>query len=165
MAKTDLTAQRLRELLHYDPETGVFIWRMQAHKSRRKIGDRAGCRGADGYVVIGVDAGYFKAHRLAWLYCHGVWPAGDIDHMNGNRSDNRLCNLRDASRSMNAQNVHGASKRSKSGLLGVRKFGKKWRTAIMIDGRVKHLGTFESAEIAHEAYLKVKREIHVGFLG
>lgn len=165
MAKNDLTAQRLRELLHYDPDSGLFTWRIAVRHSAKKAGDTAGCVVKDGYVVVGVDSHYHKAHRLAWLYSHGVWPAGDIDHMNGNRSDNRLCNLRDASKSMNAQNVHGASKRSKSGLLGVRKFGKKWRTAIMIDGRVKHLGTFESAEIAHEAYLKVKREIHVGFLG
>ena len=165
MAKTDLTAQRVRELLDYSPNSGLLTWRVTLPHCKHKPGDVAGCVATDGYVVVGVDCWYYKAHRLIWLHVHGDWPAQCVDHMNGNRSDNRLCNLRSACKSMNVQNVHGASKRSQSGLLGVRKYGKKWRSAIMVDGRIQHLGTFEAPELAQNAYLEMKRKHHVGFLG
>lgn len=165
MAKVDLSAQQVRELFEYSPETGALTWRVTPRRSKLKPGDKAGCVAPDGYIVVGINSGHYKAHRLAWLHTHGEWPAHHLDHINGDRTDNRLCNLRAACGSMNAHNVHGASKRSKSGLLGVRKYGKKWRSAIMIDGRVQHLGTFETPEKAHETYLEMKRRHHFGFLG
>lgn len=165
MAKNDLTSQRVREVLDYSQESGRFTWKLALPRSKQKPGDLAGCVATDGYVVIGIYGHYYKAHRLAWLYVLGEWPIACIDHMNGTRDDNRWSNLRAASKSTNAQNVHGPSKRSSSGLLGVRKYGNKWRSAIMIDGVIRHLGTFGTPEQAHESYLQMKRKHHLGFLG
>lgn len=165
MAKADLTAQRLRELLDYDPEAGVLTWRVKVPRSKARPGDPAGCVATDGYVVVGIDGEYHKAHRLAWLHTTGTWPERHIDHINGVRSDNRYCNLRAACTGINVHNIHGAPKNSKSGLLGVRQYGGKWRSAIMIGGRITHLGTFETPEQAHETYLAAKRLHHSGFLG
>jgi hypothetical protein len=122
MAGNDLTAERLRELLHYDPETGVFTWlprqremfreaRHHAIWNTRYSGKRAGHAGAAlGYETISViDRAYFS-HRLAWLYVHGAWPLCEIDHINGVRTDNRIVNLRDVARGVNQQNIRKSLK-------------------------------------------------------
>ena len=95
MAKADLTAQRLREALHYDPETGVFTW-ATAVSSKTVPGARAGNQHIAGYFRIRLDGYSYKAHRLAWLYMTGAWPAECIDHINRNNSDNRFSILREA---------------------------------------------------------------------
>jgi hypothetical protein len=87
-----LTAERLRERLHYDAETGVFTRRVGSGHAH--AGDMAGSVHSTGYVRIGIDGGKYTAHCLAWLYVHGVWPSDQIDHINRNRSDNRIANLR-----------------------------------------------------------------------
>lgn len=155
-----LTYERLKELLEYDPNTGLFYWRF----SRRgvKAGSQAGYLDEKGYVRITLDRIAYKAHRLAWLYIHGEWPAGDIDHVLGDRSDNRIDKLRDASRSINIQNQRSAHKRNKLGILGVIEINGKYRATIMIDGKNKTIGTYDTPEEASEAYLDAKRKHHQG---
>ena len=88
-----LTAERLRERLHYDAETGVFTRRFGSGHAR--AGDMAGTVHRTGYVRISIDGGKYTAHHLAWLYVHGVWPSDQIEHINRKRSDNRIANLRE----------------------------------------------------------------------
>lgn len=98
MAKADLTPERLRELLEYDPETGKFTWlRNRAFKALG--GTHAGYLNSNGYLRITVDDVSYAAHRLAWLYVHGRWPDKTIDHINRNKQDNRIANLRDVTHS------------------------------------------------------------------
>jgi hypothetical protein len=89
-----LNAARLRELMHYEPETGRVVRRTATRGHR--AGAVAGCTRRDGYQVISIDGYRYLAHRLAWLYVHGAWPDGDLDHINANPSDNRIANLRAA---------------------------------------------------------------------
>lgn len=164
MAKSDLTAQRLRELLHYDPETGVFTRRVRTANAIR-AGDVTGCRNTIGYLVISVLNRRYLAHRLAWLYAHGEWPVADIDHINGVRQDNRIANLRDVSRSANIQNQRRPQTHGTSGFLGVTwsKQIKRWVAAITVPtNRRKHIGCFATAEEASAAYLEAKRKLHTG---
>jgi hypothetical protein len=102
MARDDLTAERLRELLDYDPQTGNLIWRQKAHG--RPAGEVAGCRTSRGYWRVGVDRVEYKAHRLVWLHVYGEWPSKQIDHINRNACDNRIENLRDVTASENLVN-------------------------------------------------------------
>lgn len=157
-----LTLDRLRELLDYDPATGVFTWKAKhvSRSNRMKIGQPAGCLGVQGYIVVGVAGHTYRAHRLAWFYVHGEWPRRVIDHRNGNRADNRIENLRDVSVTDNNRNVHAARVTSTSGLLGAYKSGKRWMAQLRVDGRQKHLGTFDTPQEAHERYLAEKQIAH-----
>jgi len=156
-----LTAERLRELLHYDPETGVFIWLVSTN-GRIRVGDVAGHLTAAGYRRIKIDGRCYFSQRLAWLYVHGVFPFNQSDHRNGQRDDNRLCNLRDVDHSGNMQNRRRAHLQNKSGFLGVSldKQRGKWTAIIQANGKKRNLGRFTSPELAHAAYLKAKRELH-----
>lgn len=161
--KPELTAARLRELLHYDPETGVFV-RLNSMRSDR-IGKQATGLHSKGYARIFVEDRKHYAHRLAWLYVHGKWPDGDIDHINHDKTDNRIENLRDVSRSTNAENLIGAKSHNRSsGLLGVswHKAAAKWSASIQTEGVPRHLGLFQTKREAHDAYLKAKRSLHQG---
>lgn len=166
MAKTDLTAQKLHELLHYDPQTGAFTWA----KGRPGCGNGKSAGSfdrSDGYWRIRCDGTTYKAHRLAWLYMTGEWPLQQVDHMDGNRANNRFANLRQVSHSANQQNQRGAPVSNKScGLLGVtlHKPTGKWYSQIRFDGKRKHLGSFATAELAHAAYCEAKRVHHEGCL-
>lgn len=159
---SDLTQSRLMHLLAYDPETGVFTWRVSPTNGVR-VGTVAGGKRSDGYHQINIDGKHYRAHRLAWLYIHGHFP-GLIDHLNGIRADNRITNLRDVDCSINSQNQRRAQSANKSGLLGVcwHKCNAKWRAQIRLDGRKKHLGLFATADEAHAAYLEAKRLHHRG---
>lgn len=158
----ELTAERAREMLNYDAETGVLTWKVAVRSVRR--GDEAGNINARGYRVIKLDGARYRAHRLAWLITNGTWPTGELDHINGLKDDNRIANLRDVSRTINSQNQRRARSDSRSGLLGV-SFDKsrgKWRAGIGVDGRERHLGRFNTQDAAHDAYIDAKRQLHAG---
>ena len=158
-----LKASRLRELLHYDPETGVFTWIVPPCNSIH-AGDAAGSPNGKGYLVIGVDRVRVGSHRLAWLYMTGEWPNGQIDHIDLNRSNNRWANLRDATQSQNLANTL-ARANSKSGFKGVywHKRRAKWHAQIRHRGKGKSLGLFDSAGDAHRAYYAAAKELHGEF--
>ena len=144
----ELTAEKLRSVLHYSPETGIFTWKVGS-ANQVKVGDAAGRLLSDGYIRVKVRNIDYLAHRLAWFYVHGVWPTDQIDHINRIRTDNRIANLRDVSRKQNQQN---ASKRSdnKSGHPGViwHKCVSKWRAHIRHNQKHIHLGCFTTIEEA-----------------
>jgi hypothetical protein len=153
-----MTPERLKELLHYAPDTGLFTWA----KSRRKcsIGAKAGCVAKNGYVVLRLDNKLYLAHRLAWLHTYGQWPAEQIDHINGDRSDNKINNLRAVSNIENAQNGRKPKPSNKSGFLGVRKENSKWLAEIKVNYKPIRIGLFATPEEAHKAYVVTKRRLH-----
>lgn len=151
MAKADLTAERLREVLHYDPDTGVFTWLVSSGKS--SVGKVAG--NIQKYRSITIGGSPYKAHRLAWLYTHGHWPQHQIDHINGLKDDNRIANLRDISTCGNLQNRYSISRKNSELPMGVTKSGNRFSANIRI-------GSFETAEQAQEAYMSAKRLFHFG---
>ena len=159
-----LTAQRLREVLNYDQHTGAFTWTQATRVGKRLAGKLVGYRQRDGYWWIGVDGSDYAAHRLAWLYVTGAWPVDQIDHINTIRDDNRFCNLREATGSVNAQNQRKPNKNGKSGFLGVtwHKASKRWQAAIKVGAKTHHLGLFETPDHAYSAYLTAKRSLHEG---
>lgn len=156
----ELTAEKLRQLLHYDPDTGIFTWLVRTAKCTH-VGDIAGCTEKRiGYNTIGIYGDIHRAHRLAWLYMTGEWPKYQIDHINGVKNDNRFCNLRDVEHSGNAQNIKKPNSRNKSGFMGVIKYYHQWRASITINRKTKWIGDFPTAEEAHTAYLVEKRKSH-----
>lgn len=163
MSKNDssLTCERLKEVLHYDPISGVFRWRIRPCKNM-SAGSIAGSIGKNGYTAITVDKVRYMAHRLAWFYVHDVWPTHDIDHLNGQPIDNRLTNLRDVPRSVNMQNQRGPRSNNQSGFLGVIRRPSSFHAAIRFDGTLYHIGVYPTAELAYEAYLGAKRLFHPG---
>lgn len=161
-AGDELTAAALRAALQYDQSSGLFT-RKQTRGSA-KAGAVAGCLMNKGYFVIRIGTKLHLAHRLAWLYVNEVWPTGQIDHINGNRLDNRIANLRDVTPEVNSQNQRVA--RSASGLMGAyasKQRGKiRYKSSISVCGRPKALGTFDTPEAAHNAYVAAKRRLHEG---
>ena len=155
----EITAERLRELLEYDPETGIFRW-LARPSNCVHIGDIAGSKTAKGYIELKADGIRFYAHRLAFVFMTGELPPEDTDHINGNKSDNRWANLRAVSRQVNMQNLRKANKNNQNGLLGVKSRGNRFTATIMIDGKSKWLGTYDTPEEAHQMYLKTKRTLH-----
>ena len=144
-----LTQNELKELLDYNPETGEFIWKVdRSHKV--KAGDIAGCSSViRGYKRICIDYRNYAQHRLAFLYMTGKWPDKLVDHINGNRSDNRWCNLRQANDVENACNKAMQSNNT-SGHIGIWK--PKGRNKFVVQVRGKHVGYCETLEEAKEVY-------------
>lgn len=161
MATAILTQARLRELLDYNPGTGVFTWKV-SRKGVRQAGAVAGDMNRRGYWRIGVDRRRYIASVLAWLYMTGEWPTQDIDHKDGVRHHNWWSNLRQVSRSANNQNQRRAKRDNKSGYLGVSPNRKRWAASIIADGAKHHLGTFDTPQQAHAAYVSAKRRLHPG---
>ena len=155
---SDITQERLKELLHYDPETGVFTWLVRL-SNRGLVGSHAGSLVA-GYIDIGISSKSYRAHRLAWLYVNGEWPEDALDHINGDTADNRIKNLRETNKSENGQNVCEARINNQSGFLGVSPKRGKWRATIMVDGKQTHLGSFDTPELAADAYWRAKPSHH-----
>lgn len=154
-----LTAQRLRELLDYEPDTGIFTWRIT---SRRAVaGAVAGSDNGKGYIQISVDGRRYAAHRLAWMHVHGDWPTSELDHIDGIRSHNAISNLRPADRFLNNRNVHGARQNSKTGFLGASPKGKRFVAQIAANGVNHYLGKFDTAQEAHAAYMAAKKIHHL----
>lgn len=156
-----MNADALRELLAYDPLTGAFVWRRKINHA--KPGDAAGHLNRTlGYVMIGVAGRCYWAHRLAWLHVTGEWPERGIDHINGVKHDNRWSNLREATQGVNNQNQRRAHRDSLTGVLGVTKKRRKYRAQIVLNRKTNYLGTFDTPELAHAAYLAAKRRMHEG---
>ena len=161
MAASILSAKRLREILDYNPETGVFTWKvMLAH--RRKPGDVAGSL-THGYIEIGIENHSYRAHRLAWLYIYGELPKEMIDHIDGNRANNSIDNLRLATSRQNSQNKRESSPTKVScKLLGVTWNIERecWQAQIGHVGKNIYLGLYKTETAAHAAYLKAKLRLH-----
>jgi hypothetical protein len=156
----ELTVEQLKDTLDYDADTGVFVWKIRPSKAVR-AGDVAGCvEKRIGYITIGIGGRVYKAHRLAWLYVYGSWPKGLIDHINGNKADNRIDNLRDVFADGNSQNVRKPNRRNKSGFMGVIWYQNKWRASMSVNGKSKWLGDYSTPEEAHQVYLEAKRKYH-----
>lgn len=151
---------KIREYLSYDPGTGVLHW-IKTKRAPINVGDVAGTPTPQGYISVGFGGRNYKAHRLAWLFCHGALPppGTDMDHINGVKSDNRIANLRLATRSQNNANSPKPSHNT-SGYKGVawHKGGKKWQAGIKVNGKRSGLGLFDSAEAAAMAYDAAARE-------
>lgn len=158
----DEALQMLVSSLQYNQETGYLIW-VKARSHR--IGKIAGHVGCSGYRKIGCKGYMFRAHRLCWFIVYGVMPEYEIDHINGLKDDNRLCNLREATLSENRTNVKLRSSNT-SGFKGVcivNRIAKPYRAAIQKNRRRISLGNFETAEQAHDAYVKASIKFHGEF--
>lgn len=144
MKRDQITQERLKELLVYNPETGIFTNRITRSHNAKK-GDIAGyIDNSNGYEYICVDNVKYRSNRLAWLYIEGYFPENDVDHKNRIKTDNRWKNLRHLSRSCNSKNIC-ASKRNKSGVVGVCwiKRIKSWQVQIAVDGKTTHFGYYK----------------------
>lgn len=162
MNEREQLIKEFRRFLSYNPSTGIFTW-IADTPHRKRIGTVAGYPSDKGYINITLGRKTYKAHRLAWLLEYGKWPDADTDHINGDRADNRIENLRDVTRSVNLQNRHSAQPNNKSGFLGVDKISKNcWRAQLTFGGTCVSLGCFKSPELAHSAYLEAKRKHHEG---
>ena len=153
-----LTAERLRELLSYCPDTGRFYWKVR--RGAADPGSEAGTWHPEGYRRIVIGRRPYMAHRLAWLYVYGYHPIGVIDHINWDRADNRITNLFDRPGPANARN---RERRNRSGFTGVYREGSKWVARIGINGEVLRLGSFNSPESAAKRYERAARLIHGDF--
>ena len=163
--RDDLTAERLRHVVNYDAASGLFTRRAKTG-CKGIIGDAMGNLARDGNgqkrIRIGIDGCSYFAHRLAWLYVTGGWPTEDIDHINGDGSDNRWCNLRAATRSQNLMNRRVIGRH---GLKGVEKqtHGHTWAARIKSGDKRIYLGNFQTKEEAHAAYVRAAERLHGEF--
>ena len=153
-----ISVERTRELLNYDPDTGLFVWR-EAMATR--AGSVAGSLDGSGYIQIRVDQRKYLAHRLAWLFVYGQWPSQELDHINRCKTDNRIANLREATAAQNQQNK-STLKNNTSGFPGIsydpRK--KRWQARICLNAARKSLGYFDTAAAAAEAYRMESMKLH-----
>lgn len=155
-----ITQARLQELLDYR-EDGCFVWKVNLRGRFARIGRVAGTKRPDGYISISLDQNRYLAHRLVWLWHSGVMPDAEIDHINGIKHDNRIENIRQATRIENLQNIR-KSKSKHTGLLGASYSmrDKSYSASIRHNGVKIHLGSFATAMDAHNAYLKAKKSLH-----
>lgn len=157
------TAERVRALLEYNPNTGEFTHRVD--RGNRRAGQPAGGINAEGRKTIAIDGVVYVGSRIAWLYMTGAWPQHQIDHIDTDKSNDRWVNLRDVPGVVNAQNIRKPQNREqKSKFLGARwcSTRQKWKAAIRVDRKEKWLGYFDTDQEASEAFIAAKRKYHVG---
>ena len=168
----------LKEIISYDRITGEFKWKPRSSKwfkgntigwikfNSTFAGNVAGKKTKDGYIEITIFGKRYQAHRLAYLYEYGKLPDEDIDHIDGVKDNNSICNIREVSRSMNLQNKNRANKNNISGILGVHynKNSKRFASHIGVDRKTRYLGSFDTPEEARSAYVAAKKELHPGFV-
>lgn len=154
---TNLSHKRLLDVVHYDPDTGHFTRRDRGQNSKPLGSNHSD---AGGYLKFSVDGVLYYAHRVAWFYVYGEWPAGIIDHINRCKSDNRIDNLRVLNHSKNGHNAN-LSKRSKTGFTGVTyvKATGRYRACLVKNRKRIHIGYFATPEEAHNAYLTAKQKV------
>jgi hypothetical protein len=154
-----ITADFIRSLLDYNPETGHLTWRRN-RSGTAYAGSRAGNVNCNGYRIIGLNGKRFQEHRICWLHFYGVLPDLDLDHINGNRSDNRIANLRPATDSQNQANKDASPRNTSCGVKGVtwHKRCAKWQASITINGKRRYLGVFASLDDAASAYMSAAND-------
>lgn len=159
----EFNINEIKDILYYDEFSGVFTWKVDRNNRTRK-GMVSGKKNKDGYIEINTMGKIHMAHRLAWEMYHGVKPNNEIDHINGVRDDNRITNLREATRSENNRNK-SVNKSSQSGIKGVtyHKQNGKWSSRIFVNGKIKNIGYFNTKEEAGEAYRKEAIILHGDF--
>ncbi|WP_072270300.1 HNH endonuclease [Serratia marcescens] len=153
-----ISHDELKKIIHYDPDTGIFVWALN-RMGGAKRGSIAGTLTPDGYVKISVKNKSVFAHRLAWFYLYGKWPSKHIDHIDRDKSNNRISNLREATRSQNGANI-GLKSHNTSGFRGV-SYSKehcKWFAQITHNGKKAFLGYYKTPELANEAYQKSAKD-------
>lgn len=147
-----ITQEYLKSILQYNENTGEFIWLNPVSNNKIKIGQIAGSVYNNGYINITINYKRYKAHRIAWLYIYGYLPNNNIDHINGNKIDNKIENLRDVSQRYNCQN-YDSHRNGKLVGASYHKRDKKWLSYIRISGKLKSLGYYNTEIEAHNAYL------------
>lgn len=157
LKEEEITQQLLKELFYYNPITGVFI-RRKCTANRHKLNETVGTINNQGYVVFSVGGKVRLAHRMAWIYMFGSISKETIDHINGNRDDNRISNLREASRKENQHN-RKATKRNKLGIKGISKVGDLYKACIYHNGKNVYIGTYSDLNKAIEEYRKKEFEL------
>lgn len=153
----------LKSILDYEPDTGALIWKVSRNSYGGGVdpGDIAGHPAPSGYILVGIDGGLYRAHRLAWQLFYGVAPEGLLDHRDGDRSNNRIVNLRPSCVAKNAQNLRVSHKDSSTGFLGVERYGAtRFMARICLNGIRHKIGVFDTPELAHVAYVDAKRKLH-----
>lgn len=156
-----ITIERLKDILDYNPETGIFLW--LKYGGQKKIGDKAGSKRDDGYVIIQIDGKGYYAHHLAWFFVYGEWRK--LDHKDLIKSNNKIDNLRPATTQQNAFN-QGEKRKNKMGIKGITidKRTGKWIAYIKINNKSKYLGSYITPEEAGEAYRKMAEKYHGEFM-
>lgn len=157
-----LTLERLKQVLHYDPETGIFTWLVKI--STNKIGEPAGHNDKDGYLRIQIDGKIYRCHRLAWLYAYGIWPKTGLDHEDTIKTNNRIKNLRETKNDGQKFNT-GAHKNNKLGYKGIRQV-ENGRFQARITGKsgLYSIGTYKTLEEACKAYALEAKKVHGDFM-
>lgn len=159
---TDLrkAAEMALEALGYDPETGYLFWKQS--RGTKKAGSIAGYFDIHGYVCVKLHKKQYRAHRLAWFFHYGEMPVDDIDHIDGNKSNNKITNLRLATEQLNQWNHKKPRVTNNTGYRGVVKYRGKYAASIKTNYKSKWLGVFDTPELANQAYLEAKQIHHKG---
>lgn len=158
-----ITPARAADLLDYDPETGILRWKERAARCIA-VGDVAGAIKQDGYISVSIGRRSYPAHHIGWAIVNGEWPTM-LDHINGNKADNRIYNLRKCDVGLNTQNQRRAHKSNlSSGILGVHFYARtgRWRATIWANGQNHFLGYHATADEAQRVYIEAKRRLHPG---